>query len=108
MDPAVIPSQLRDRPFVKIGNGKKAFESFDVKSKQYVYDFEDPDLIDAIEAQPIGHRRRMIAEQLGEIVVQGGRLPIQERVAMTWRDGSVYEYEPPLTPEQLQDALEAA
>jgi DNA invertase Pin-like site-specific DNA recombinase len=73
-----------------------------------VYDFEDPDLIDAIEAQPIGHRRRMIAEQLGEIVVQGGRLPIEERVAITWRDGTVYEYEPPLTPEQLQDALEAA
>ncbi|MGZ4314313.1 MAG: recombinase family protein [Gaiellaceae bacterium] len=76
-----------------------------------VYDFDDPDLIHAIEALPIGHRRRMIAEQLGEIVVRGGRAPIHERVSITWKDGAVHEYEPPpppMTAEEAQAALDEA
>ena len=72
MDPAIVPERLRDGLFVKIGNGKKAFESFDVKMKQYVYSYADPlfqDWLKKNKAYGIvaGYNRLIIDADISEI-----------------------------------------
>lgn len=99
MDPALIPERLRDGLFVKVGSGKRAFESFDVKTKQYVYDYNDPIFQDWLKKNRAygivaGYTRAIIDADIPELVSHiRQNLPLTYEVFTPGHGGIQFHYD---------------